>query len=223
MDSKTKWIIALTVGLFLLVPAGRSISQETEVVRLGLSPLIYELDADPGEQFRKEIRLTNGSEHTLVMRGAAEDFVAGGEEGQPQIVKEAGPGDNRWSLKKWVGFENQEFTIGPGETRTFEFDLRIPDNAEPGGHYGIVRFETLPPEAGGEAGVGLVGSVGTLVLLNVSGDVRETGRIISLSAIDDAKKKSPKRVRFFSKGPVDLLARFENTGTVHYKPRGRSQ
>ncbi len=50
--------------------------------------------------------------------------------------------------------------------------------------------------------------VGALVILNVKGDLKRTGKLIEL--------KGP---RFANSGPVNFQATFLNTGTTHYETR----
>jgi hypothetical protein len=95
--------------------------------------------------------------------------------------------------------------------------LRIPANASPGGHYGVIRFTGIPPELAG-SGVSLSASVGSLTLVRVSGNVTEQGSIAELYTSQNGKKRS-----LFEYGPITISLRFKNFGNVHLKPKGTVQ
>lgn len=218
MKRKISFLLSIFVILSLfLIPLSLLLAQDTKA-GLELSPISYEVEAEPGESFSKEIRLTNVSDKKISVAVSTEDFIAGGEKGEPKILVGEEEGASKWSLRHWVKFEEESFELEKGEKKIFYFDVNIPSDAEPGGHYGIVRFTSSISEIG-EGGVAISGSVGCLVLLKVKGDVTETGKIVdfySTRTSDSEVKKSS----FFEKGPVGFELRFENTGTVHYKPKG---
>lgn len=176
-----------------------------------ISPTIIEMRGDPGQTIAGSIRVNNITKDTLIARARTNDFLARGEEGQPRLLldeEEKSP----YSMKDWVQVPSA--TLAAGEAKTINFTVKIPANASPGGHYGVVRFTATPPEVEG-SGVALAPSVGTLVLLNVSGQVREQLRFEEFFA-----QKDGKRGGLFPSGPLTFVERLKNTGSVHVKPQG---
>ena len=98
--------------------------------------------------------------------------------------------------------------------KTAKVTIVVPQSASPGGHYGVIRFSAVPPEVEGDA-VSLSASIGTLVLLNVSGDVVKKASVEELYTAQNDEKKN-----FFEKGPITLGLRIKNEGSVHIKPEG---
>jgi hypothetical protein len=167
-----------------------------------VSPLVFELSANPGDQLRNSIQVTNTTATPLNLTVDARNFVALGEEGQPGLTEE----ETTFSLAKWVTAEPAEFTIDAKATQTINFAINTPVNAEPGGHFGSIVVHTKP--GGGEGQVAIAQEVAPLVLLKVAGDIKEGAEISSFKA----------NPNFSEKGPVNFELRIKNTGNVHFKP-----
>jgi len=177
--------------------------KETNAV--ALSPLVFEFSANPGETISSVIQVTNTDNFPAGISIEVEDFVPAGEEGR--VVLEDQAGNSTYSLAKWVTTSPRAFQLEANESRPVEFSINIPIGAEPGGHYSsILATISASPQSGG---VAVAQKIGSLLLLNVAGDVTEKVSIAEFSVPN-----------FSEYGPVNIVTRFENTGTVHLKPRG---
>lgn len=184
---------------------------------LEISPTLVTLDADPGENLTLEVRLRNVSDEPLVVSGEINDFVAGDEQGAPRVVMEEDMeefGDNPYSLRDWVD-SVPEMLLEPGDIETLTATISVPNNASPGGHYGIIRFSGTPPELE-DTGVSLAASVGTLVLLTVSGDISESAEVEEFVVMKDGETSG-----MFESQPLQLVQRIRNTGNVHVRVQGQ--
>ncbi len=192
-------------------PAAGSAGQGLEI-----SPPVIELTANPGDTLTTTIRVRNVTKGELIAQGKADDFGAGdSEEGQPKLLLDE-TGASRYSLKYWV--QNvPDIRLAPQELKTNTIRIVIPKNAEPGGHFGVVRFTAVPPDLAG-TGVALSASVGTLILVKVTGDIKQKLTLAEFSA-----QKSGKASNFFEYGPINFVTRVRNEGTVHEKPMGSIQ
>ncbi len=169
---------------------------------LTVSPVRIELAASPGEQASTFVSVRNSGALPVTLQGAAADFLAQGEVGEPRFVP---AGQSEWSMSRWVSSEPARFTLKPGEGRRVEVKIAVPRDAEPGGHYSAELFSTAPSDTGQTA---VVAQVGTLLLLTVDGDVIHGGT---------AAMTGPRVVQ---KGPLPLGVRFQNVGTIHVEPKG---
>jgi hypothetical protein len=179
---------------------------------LEISPPVIQITGDPGQTVTTQVRLRDITSGQLVAKSEVNDFGAQGESGQPKLIF-GSDANNRFSLKSWVQPVG-DVTLNPGELRTISLRIVIPRNAEPGGHYGVIRFSALPPGLN-STGVSLSASIGTLVLLRVSGNVTE-----KLQLLETFVEKNGHRGSFFQKSPVTFVERFQNNGTVHLSPVG---
>jgi hypothetical protein len=113
------------------------------------------------------------------------------------------------SVRDWITVSAKPtFTLAVGELIEIPYTIAAPANAEPGGHYGVVLFNATPQ--GGATGSLKVGTqVGMIVLIAIPGSHLEKGNILSFTA-----------PAFLQRGPVPFNIKFQNTGTVHFEPKG---
>lgn len=172
---------------------------------VSLSPLIFELSANPGDTVSNVLKVTNTDPYPVNIVIDIEDFSAIGEEGQ--VTLKQGEDSSTYSLAGWITAAPNAFTIPANNSVTVQFTINIPIDAEPGGHYSSVLASISATPVDG--GVTIAQKIGSLLLLNVAGDVEEKLFIEELF------------VEPFSEyGPVNIISRFENSGTIHLKPRG---
>lgn len=177
-----------------------------------LSPPSFEMTLDPGTETAYTIRITNPTKNLVELYPSAGNFSASGEGGEPkyEIGDKAIENDSRYSIASWVGFFEPKIAILPEQVVDFRFRIKVPQGAEPGGHYGVVFLGTKPPEdKGPESQVALSTMVGSLLLVRVPGDVRES--------LDMDEFSAP---WFFFSSPVDFNILLRNTGNVHARPMG---
>ncbi len=181
-------------------------SQQIESVSqsLSVSPLTFELTANPGTSLTNKIKVSNPSNKPVNIRMSVEDFKPAGETGSVIITEDE---NYTYSLAQWISVDPVEFTLPPLGQQVVNFTIKVPPQAEPGGHYGSILAEVLPGEV--EGGSAIAQKVGVLVLLSVAGEVTERLLVKEFSVPS-----------FVEKGPVVFLLRFENLGTVHVRPKG---
>ena len=173
-----------------------------------ISPVTFELTANPGDTISNIIKVSNPTDSVLSIKMEAEDFRAVGEEGKVVTTSEADE-DTTYSIRKWIKIVPSEFTLKTNEQKIIDFIIEIPENAEPGGKYGSVLAGVSGSLSDGGMGAAVSTKTGALVLLMVSGDLSEELRVSDFSAPS-----------FSEHGPVPFEIKFENTGTVHVRPRG---
>lgn len=201
---------ALFACLLLLVP-GHAHAQGGQA--FSISPTLIELSADPGETKTATIKLTNLSDTELTMTAQSNDFGSKNETGEPNIIFDDSESTPH-SLKNWVALP-EDFTIASKETKTVDVPIDIPEDAEPGGHYAVIRF-TGNAKAEDGSQVALSASIGSLVMLKVSGEIQQK---VSVASFYSAHKNFSE-TSFFEYGPVAFVERLKNEGNIHVKPTG---
>lgn len=86
------------------------------------------------------VKVTNDTGKAVTLYTSREDFVAGDDTGTPTFVKPQNQGSDAFSLSNWISIEDKNLTLANGETREVKFSVKVPANAEPGGHYGAIFF-----------------------------------------------------------------------------------
>lgn len=198
ISEKFRLIIIFLLAFFLFYGNGAK--------AVTVSPLNFELNSNPGDQFANYIKIYNDTDAEISVKMEVEDFMASGEKGE--VLLKSDNSISTYSLHNWVSMNPEVFNLSPRTTQIVEFSIAVPKNAEPGGHYASILASVSG--AGVEStGVGVAQKVGSLLLLSVSGEIYEKMDIVEFLA--------PK---FTEYGPKELTAKFTNSGTMHVKPRG---
>jgi hypothetical protein len=208
--------LSVLVGLalcLLLAPTLPANAQSTDRSDgLEISPALVEVNADKGKSYTITITVRNVTNTPLTFDSSIDDFGAKDETGAPSILLESEK-DLPTSIKTWVK-SIPSFRLEPNEKTTLNVTLLVPTSAEPGGHYGVIRFAGRTP--GTNDAVGQIASAGTLILVDVTGETTEKLQLSSFQVTKNNKAGS-----VFESGPLTFVSRFENTGSVHLKPVGQ--
>ena len=170
---------------------------------LTISPVRFEISGDPGQTLIGEITLFNEREIAETFYSSFESFEARGEEGNPSFV----PAQK--GLPTWMKTE-PKITLEPGETKIIPFSIEIPKEADPGGHFAAIFWSNVPPIEAGEEQMVVGARIGTLVLLRVSGEIREGGGILEFGTEN----------RIYTHLPISLFYRLANDGNNWLRPEG---
>lgn len=209
---------AFGLGLLTLVilssVATASAATSNSGQALEIAPPVVILSADPGKTLLVPINLRDISNSNLIVTNEVNDFVAAGEDGTPKILINDVSSDNPFSLRNWIS-PIASINLTPHQIKTVNVTIRIPKNATPGGHYGVVRF-TANPEELHTTGVSLSASLGSLILINVNGKTTE-----KLSLSEFTASKGGKSSNIFEAAPITFTERIKNSGNVYEAPLGQ--
>lgn len=174
------------------------------VQALTISPARIELSGDPGKSVSDKFLLINDQNNEQTFYVSVENFEAQGETGVPSFsAKKEG-------FASWVNVIDK-VTLKKGEKIEVPFTVNIPKDADSGGHFAAIFLSTVPPSV--KAGEVAVGSkLGMLMLLRVSGDIKEGGGVLSFTTKENTL--------FFTSLPVNFTYRFSNTGNDRANPTG---
>ena len=213
---KKLFLTLLIATIFL--PLGSFANQETN---LSISPIIVEKKIDPGKSAQEVLTVLNKSSKPMAVKVYAENFSAADEFGGMVFDTE----DNgEYTLKSWVKFDKSNLIINPKSSEKVTITVDIPTNAEPGGHYGVVFFEpVIPKDSPDKSSLGISSRIGALFFVTASGEILEKGRVLGATSADKCSgvQCSFKTARFREWGPVPFQFKFENTGNVHVKVKGK--
>lgn len=185
-------------------------------VGIKISPVRVEELVEPGQVLQREIKVTNTSDIPKTLFAYLKDFRAdeNDESGSPRLIK---PGTETGNfVASWIEITDQGMDFKPGEEKVVSFVIRVPDNVGPGGYYGGVFFgseapkiDINSPEKG--AGMSIAQQAGSLVLLQVKGEVDERA---------DVREFNTNKDFYGTPFDVEFLIRIQNSGNIHVKPVG---
>ena len=179
--------------------------------QLVLSPPKTELDVNPGEVTSSDIVLANQTSNTESVQFSVEDFTGSKDPSQEYVFD--GDQDSPWSARHWLQPELSSITLKPGEVLTFQVKIKVPQNAEPGGHYAVVFATARNVDAGANkqgSSVDVTPRIGAPFLFRVAGDINENGTL-----------NPPEIPSFVEYGPINIGLVFNNKGNIHENPHGK--
>lgn len=191
-------ILAAAIFFFTAVQSARAIT---------LIPPSLEFGVKPGETLSTKVKLFNESPTDTVLYTSTDNFIAGDDQGTAKFTNT--PSED---LASWIKASPDPIALRTGERADVDFQISVPANADPGGHYGAIFFGTAPEVPAGTSGVAVGNKVAALVILRVEGSIRESGALTSFAT--EGKSTT------FSSPPVQFTLRFTNDGNVHLRPAG---
>ncbi|MFH1047014.1 MAG: hypothetical protein V1738_01825 [Patescibacteria group bacterium] len=203
--SRLKLFLGISLFALMLLPKGAD--------ALTLSPPYFDYSLNPGDTILDVIKLYNEGTmpetfYPVVMNFGADTNESGSPQFYPASENRMGQG-----LADWISVDPSPITVPPGGRANVQFSINVPkDNPEPGGHYGSIMMSTSAPDASGNNGVGVASQLASIMLVRVSGEVREVGGIAEFGFVNPQV--------WYNHLPIDFMLRFENSGNVHLRPTG---
>lgn len=195
-------IVGLALAATLLVAVDASAQIEPgQQERITLSPSSTTLRVDAGETKRGSMTVINDGDVAYGFSVYARPYSVANELYEPDFTN---PKPNT-DVYTWVQFGQTNYRIEPGEQVEVDYTVRVPADATPGGHYGVLFAETA--ERGLEGtGVARKKRVGNLLYLTVNGDFATSGVFRGFN------------LPFWqTSAPVVSTARIENTGNADFR------
>lgn len=206
IKSQIRWLAGISAVLFATLISFTAIAQtQVNQISISVSPTVFELSANPGDSLFEQFRIVNGTDQDLVLSTTPKNFTASGEEGGVDLTEE----ETGFSLASWITVDPVDIVIPARGSKIFKFSIDVPISAEPGGHFGSVIVKTEGVRVD-QTGASVSEEIGPLILVSIAGDVKEEASIVEFKT---AKS-------FWETGPIEFNTRVENSGNVHFKPRG---
>lgn len=189
--------VAVSIGLLVM--------SATFANALTVSPARMELSGDPGKPITGKFLIINEQNSDQTFYTSVENFEAQGESGTPSFSP------SKDGFASWVNVIDK-VEIKKGDRLEIPFVVNIPMGADPGGHFAAIFLTTAPPTTqGNEVSIGA--KVGMLMLLRVSGNIKEGGGVLSFALQNMTSK-------FATSLPLTFTYRFANNGNDRVNPSG---
>lgn len=210
----------LTLVATLLMIAGSALpvsAANTGGNGLRIAPVRTDLTIPPGTSQTITINVTNVTSTPATLQTIVNDFVANpNESGEPALILDPTQFASSHSLKRFIT-PSGNFTLAPGQQKNIPIVITIPANAAGGGYYGAVRFAPATSSVGPNQNLSLAGSVGSLVLVKVPGNIKEQ---LSIASFDVRLANNPSTFFTTNKG-LTATIRFQNEGNIQEEPFGK--
>ncbi|TSC91945.1 MAG: hypothetical protein CEN90_60 [Parcubacteria group bacterium Licking1014_17] len=170
-------------------------------VGISISPLKYKYSVDPGTVIDDVINVGNPNAGDLRVKVEFQDFMVTEGNNIKWIPNDI---ENPHKMVDWIDIDTEPFTVAPGKQVAVPFKINVPKNATPGGKYAAIFFSEA--DKGGGNLLGAIARVGSLIIMNVNGDVKQTGQLVDFTGPTIAWS-----------GPVNFVLSMMNVGTTHFE------
>jgi hypothetical protein len=216
MTSAKRLLVCIFGAIFIFANAGSVTAQNNQPGSgLSISPLHNQLTLDPGASSTLNISIKNITQNELLAKAFVNDFTADNQTGNPVIITD--PNKHlTTSIKHFV--QTSDVSLAVGEKKQVTIPIKIPSDATPGAYYGIIRYRAVPAgaSASGEGAVSLSASVGTIVLIQIKGELKEQAQVSSLKVYNGNNSGTV----FFQK-PNKVGVEVSNLGNSFIQPFGK--
>ncbi|MFZ2512871.1 MAG: DUF916 domain-containing protein [Candidatus Saccharimonadales bacterium] len=208
------------VAAVMLIAIGAPVNAQSQNSGSGIfiSPVRTELVINPGETKTVTVTIKNVTNANATYKAIINDFIAGDNEfGQPALILDDDKYAPSHSLKRHIA-AIPDIAVNAGQSKDVKVNVTIPKDAAGGGYFGAVRFLAV----GGKQGqnITLSASVGSLILVRVPGDIKESMTLASFD-VRRSEKANSGSAYFTTNKNLYVVARFKNTGNVHEQPFGK--
>lgn len=214
---KRNILLSLSAAILLIFTAGASADTTTNnpgANGYNVFPLINSLIVNAGTSKTVTIYVQNISHAVEQVQTIVNDFVESPKnDGTPSLLLNGG--HSSYSLKQFITIPGGNFSLNPGEQKSVNVTITIPANTSSGGYFAAVRF--APQSFADNKNVNLSGSVASLILVTVPGNLRENLTIYKLGASDSAGHIHS---LFTNHNEIYGTVYFDNTGNVQLQPFG---
>ena len=205
---------ALLIVFALFSTISRVNAQETSGSGLRISPTRSVLSLVPGDSNTITQSVKNVTQNPITVQPVLNDFESDGVTGEPKLIGDTNK-VSAYSLREFLTLP-EDFDLAPDEEKEVTISVAVPESSSPGAYFGSVLYRASPQGASGDGQVALIASVGSLILLEVPGDIYEKIQINSISAYLNKSSGS-----LFTKKPDQVGVEIKNLGNSFSQPFGK--
>lgn len=209
---KIKSILAALVFalMFGAAFAGQASAQEESSMILSITPPLFKVNMKPGEVWSSVVKVVNNNAYPVMVYAQAVDFKSGEAGGVEFIKSEPDATGKGYALSQWMEMATEPISVGAFGSQDIPFKVKLPQAADPGGHYAAILIGNKPIDNTAGSVVKISSKLASLLLVRVAGEVIEKGDVREFSTSKGFAKKTE----------ADFTVRFVNKGNVHLRPEG---
>jgi hypothetical protein len=193
-------LIAVLIICFFVFKAN---AQAPASFDLTVSPVFFDLSANPGDNLTNKIRVRNNTQEDAVITIGLKKFTS--DSNGDLTLSDLN--DNTIS---WIKFKSNTFVAKTNEWVDVPFEVSIPKDAAFGYYWAVTLSETANGTTT-KTGTQLTGVSAIPILLDVKKQgAKAEGKIVEF--------KTSSYINEYL--PVDFTVRVQNTGNIHIRPQG---
>ena len=188
---------------------------QTATIPLVVAPATQVLTVDPGKSVGFAVKFYNAGVDPVSGIFKVADFIVSDNKGSADLLEGPTALSDRYAASQWVSLSTEKGTIPATDMVIINGVLKVPKNANPGGRYFAVYFESAsntPQNSGArqEGAAIITQRIAGLVYVRVSGPISESASVIKFTAPG-----------FSEYGPINITTEIKNGGDYHITPKGQ--
>lgn len=206
-----KFLLSIFAMIVLLPIAAAS--AETSTFALTITPPLIKNNMEKGDSWASQVKVVNNNNEPAVVYASVVDFKNREDGAGPEFIQKDSEDAGKqahYLLSQWMDVQSGPIEIPAQQSVEIPFSIKLPDNAEPGGHYAAILIGTKPEGRISGTAIKTTTELASLVMININGDVKEKGKISEFS-VDKTLLQKPE---------ADFVVRFKNEGNIHLQPIG---
>ncbi len=206
-----KKIVLTIVFAFLFCFALQARAQEK--MAISITPPLIKNNVSPGQIWKSYIKVVNNNPEDIDIYVELINFESGNETGTVRLTPktEEEIDENEYLINNWLNIDKGPIHVPAYKSKDIPFIVDVPEQADPGDHHLAILIGTEPNKKNEEgSSIKISSKIGSLLLLNVAGDTKESGIVREFSADKN----------IYSSDNVKFAVRFQNTGNTILQPRG---
>ena len=203
---KKVWILISLVLSLAFISTAYAATPDSSGLRI--SPTLIDERADMGKTLSRTLTVTNFNKAATTFYLTLRDVTQVSNESAP-VFTTTPPLGNGQDVSSWIKLSQTSITVAANKTVTVPFNIVIPANTTPGGHFGGIVVSSQPPTASGNSAVVSYGA-STIIAMRVNGTVVEKAEI---------REFTTNKWVYFSP-EITFRVNVENIGNVLVRPRG---
>jgi len=186
------------------------------ILPLTVYPARQFLEVNPGERTSVAVNFVNQAKEPVSGFIKIVDFIVRDNQGTPELIENNFTAPEKYMASNWFKTNYDKVTLPANEKVTIQAQIDVPKNANPGGKYVAIYFQSQPTQIQKntenqlETGTGIFPRLASLIYIKVKGPIKESAFIT---------KFQPKQP-FFEYGPVEIETEILNRGDYHISPKG---
>lgn len=171
-------------------------------VSFSVRPLSNNLEIEAGETATGEITIINPdyATGTLNYKISVAPYSVAGEGYKADLVST----NEYTAITDWIILSETTGSLEPGEKRTIEYTINVPENAPSGGQYSAILVDSLPTETDEQSTITNIFEITHIIYANIAGETVHEAAILS----NDIPT-------FVTKTPVTARTTLSNYGNTH--------
>lgn len=146
-------------------------SDENTSIGYTVSPAIIELTGKPGESFSSELTFQNLAENPTTATVTTDSLIP-----IDNIIDQGKR--SQFDASSWIDVPKPNLIFDAGDLQTLKFNVSIPENANPGGHYAFINLRSGVVARADSSKAKVAPQLGVSVFITVEGEVNEIAEIV---------------------------------------------